>query len=70
MLWLGQRILMSYIKFIVINIVQEHIDTAKVVGGNVDFLPEEALTNSVFSKYFRSFQQQRTATAKPDRIPC
>ena len=42
MLGRNQRILVGDIEFIKINIVQEHIATAQVVGRQVDFLTEEA----------------------------
>ncbi len=38
MLWINKRIFVSNIKFIVINIVQKHIDTAKVICSYIDFL--------------------------------
>lgn len=31
------------VKFIVPDIVEEHVNTAKVIGGNIDFLSEESL---------------------------
>ena len=63
MLGRNQRILMRNIEFIKINIVQEHIDTAQVVGRQVDFLPEEALTDILFAQNLRRFQQQGAGAA-------
>ncbi len=42
MLGRNQRIFVGDVELIKINIVQEHIDTAQVVGRQVDFLTEEA----------------------------
>ena len=56
MLRLSECIFVSDIEFIVINIVQKHIDTAEIVCGNVALLPEKALTHLVFSKNFGGFQ--------------
>ena len=58
MLRLNEGIFVGDIEFIVINIVQEHIDTAEVVCSDIYFLPEKALTHLVFSKNFGGFQQQ------------
>ena len=55
MLGRNQRILMRNIEFVKINIVQEHIDTAQVVGRQVDFLPEEALPDVLFAQNLRRF---------------
>ncbi len=41
-----------------INIVQEHIDTAQVVGRQVDFLTEEALPDILFAQNLSRLQQQ------------
>ena len=68
MLRLSECIFVSNIEFVVIYIVQEHIDAAEVVCCNVDLLPEKALTHLVFSKNFGGFQQQRTRTT--GRIYC
>ena len=38
---------MGDVELLVIDIVQEHVDAAKVVGGEVDFLAKEALAHIV-----------------------
>ena len=43
--------------------MQEHIDTAEVVGGKVNLLTIETLTNIVLAEYLCRFEQQRTRTA-------
>ena len=45
------------------NIMQEHIDAAKVVGGQVDFLAIEAPLNIVLAQHLFHLQQQRAGTA-------
>jgi hypothetical protein len=55
---IGQRVAVSDVEFIVINVVQEHIDAAQVVGGDVDLLPKKALAYIVLAKNLRKFQQQ------------
>ncbi len=63
MLGRNQRIFVGDVELIKINIVQEHIDTAQVVGRQVDFLSEEALTDILFAQNLRRFQQQRAGAA-------
>ena len=46
-----------------INIVQEHIDTAQVVGRQVDFLTEEALPDILFAQNLSRLQQQGAGAA-------
>ena len=55
---IGQCILTGNIKFIKSNIMQEHIDSAKVVGGNVDFLTIETLRTVSFPKIFADFSSR------------
>ena len=43
--------------------MQEHVDTAKIVGRNIDLLPIESLTHILLAEHFGEFQQQRTAAA-------
>ena len=58
-----QRIAQCNIELFVVDIVQEHVDAAKIVGGNIDLLPIESLTHILFAEHFGEFQQQRTAAA-------
>jgi hypothetical protein len=44
-----ERIAVPNVKFIIVNIMQKHINTAKVIGRDVDFLTEEALPDVVFA---------------------
>ena len=63
MLRMQQSIPVGNIKLIIANIMQEHIDTAKVVRGQVEFLAKETLTDIPFTEDFCRFQKQRTRTA-------
>ena len=63
MLWREKCILAGDIKLVVVNVVQEHIDTAEVVGGKVNLLTIETLTHIVLAEYLCRFEQQRTRTA-------
>jgi len=46
---INQRITVADIKPVVINIMQKHIYSAKVVCCDVDFLPKETLANIFFT---------------------
>jgi len=48
----GQRVAMFDIELVVIDVVQEHIDPAEVVGGDIDFLAKEALAHVLLAQYF------------------
>ena len=63
MLGRNQRIFVGDVELIKINIVQEHIDTAQVVGRQVDFLTEEALTHILLAQNLSRLQQQRAGAA-------
>src|SRR5699024_2760499 len=60
------------IEFVVINVMQKHIHTSKIVGGVVNLLSEETLFNNMCIKLFFGLQQQRTRTASRivDFIDC
>lgn len=58
-----QRILPHDVKFVKVNIVQEHIDAAEVVGGQVDLLPEKAPLDIVLAQHLFHLQQQRAGAA-------
>ena len=52
-----QRIAQCNIELFVVDIVQEHVDAAKIVGGNIDLLPIESLTHILLAEHFGEFQQ-------------
>ena len=62
-LWREKCILAGDIELVVVYVVQEHIDTAEVIGGKVNLLTIETLTNIVLAEYLCRFQEQRTRTA-------
>ena len=58
MLRTEQCIFTSYIKFIKSHIMQKHIDTAQVVGCNINLLSIKSITNSILAKNLLSLQKQ------------
>ena len=69
MLGADQRVAVGDVKFVVVNIMQEHVDTAEVVGRNIDLLPIKALPDVAGAENFRRFQKQRTGTAGGVYVP-
>ena len=63
MLGTEQGILPHDAKLVKLNIMQKHIDPAKIVGGQVDFLAIEAPLNIVLAQHLFHLQQQRAGTA-------
>ena len=62
--WGGdQRIAVGDVKFIVVNVVEEHIDAAEVVGSDIDLLPVKALPDVARAQNLSRLQKQRTGTA-------
>lgn len=59
----GQRVAQFDVEFVVIDVVQKHIHAGEVVGGVVDFLPEEAFFDDVFVKLFFRLQEQAARAA-------
>ena len=43
--------------------MQEHVNTAEVIGRNIDFLTIEAVTDSIPAQKLSTFQQQRAGAA-------
>lgn len=62
MLRVGQRILTGNIELIKPDIVQEHVDTAQVIGRNVNFLSIKAVAHRAMPQHLYCFEQQRTGT--------
>ena len=58
-----QRIAVGDVKFVVVNIMQEHVDAAEVVGRDIDLLPIKSLPDIAEAEDLRCFQKQRTGTA-------
>ena len=53
---------MGDVKFVWLDVVQELVDAAEVVGGDVDFLAEKALAHILLAENFRRFEQERAGT--------
>lgn len=63
MLGADERVLIGNIELVVANIMEEHIDAAEVIGGQVNLLPKEALPDILFTENSCRFEKQRTGTA-------
>ena len=63
MVWLEQRVAIVDVKLIVVDVVEEHIDAAEVVGGDVQLLSEESLFHIVGTEYLGEFKQQGAGAA-------
>ena len=59
----SQGVLAGNIEFVKINVMQKHIDTAKVVCGYIYLLPVKALLNFIVSEHLFRLKQQRARTA-------
>ena len=58
-----QRILPHDVEFIKLDVMQEHIDAAEVVGGQVDLLPEKPPLDVILAQHLFHLQQQRAGAA-------
>ena len=63
MIGFEQRVAIAYVEIGIIDVVQKHIDAAKVVGGDIQLLTEETFLHIVLAENLGKFQQQRTRTA-------
>ena len=57
MLRCDQRIITGNVKLIKANIMQKHIDTAKIVSRDIDFLPVKAISDGISAQSFFCFQK-------------
>ena len=55
---------MGNLEFFEIDVMQEHVDSAQIVGGQINLLPEKSLANLVTAENLGEFQKQRTRTAR------
>ena len=53
----GEGVAVGNIKMVVVNVMQEHIDTAEVVGGEVDLLPIKTDAHIFFAENLGKFKQ-------------
>ena len=63
MLRIGERILAGNIKLIKAYLMQEHVNTAEVIGRNIDFLTIEAVADSIPAQKLSTFEQQGAGAA-------
>ena len=68
MLGSGEGVLAGDVEFVKADVVEEHIDSAQVVGGDIDFLPIEAVAHPLMPQHLHRFQQQRAGAA--GRVCC
>jgi hypothetical protein len=52
------------VELLEVDVVQEHVDAAQVVGRQVDLLTEEALPHVVLAEHLGELQQQRTRATR------
>ena len=57
-----ESIPVSYIKLLIVYVVEKHIDTTEIVGGDIYLLSEESLTDIFFSENFCELQEERSRT--------
>src|SRR5699024_6416148 len=62
--WIRQSIAEGNIVICIVDIVQKHINSRQVVGGQVDFLAKVAITDSTLTEHLLEFQEQRS---RPNR---
>ena len=56
-------ILACDVELVKADVVEEHIDAAQVVGGDVDLLAEKAVAHPVVTQYLHRLQQQGAGAA-------
>ena len=59
-----QGVAVGNVELLVVDVVQEHVDPAQVVGGQVDLLAKEPLTHVFLAQHLGELQQQRTRAAR------
>ena len=64
MLRLGECVAEGDVELVVADIVKEHVDTAQVVGGDIDLLPEEAFPHVFRTKYLGELQKKGAGAAR------
>jgi hypothetical protein len=58
------------VELVIINIVQEHIDTAEVVSGDVDLLAEKAQPHVLLAEYLGKLQAAGSRNRRQGHRPC
>ena len=62
-LWAEEGVAKGDVKLVVVDGVEKHVHARQVVGGVIDFLPEEAFFDEMIVKLLLSLEQERTAAA-------
>ena len=63
-LGIDQRVTVGNVEMVVVHIVQEHVDAAQVVRGQVLLLAEKPLPDFILAQHLDRLQQQGTRTAR------
>ena len=63
-LWIDQRVTVGNVEMVVVHIVQEHVNAAQVVRGQVLLLAEKPLPDLILAQHLDGLQQQGTGTAR------
>ncbi|MBT9169354.1 MAG: hypothetical protein DDT19_02713 [Syntrophomonadaceae bacterium] len=58
MQWTRERIAKANIKLVVVDVMEEHINAAEVISGDVDLLPIEAQPDIFLAEYLRKIEQK------------
>lgn len=59
----GEGVPVGNVKLVIVNVVEEHVDPAEVVGGQVDLLAKETLAHHIPAQDLGSLQQQGAGPA-------
>ena len=55
---------MGDIKLLIVDVVEEHVDPAKVVVGKINLLSEESLSDLLLVEYLGKLEEKRPGTAR------
>ena len=62
-LGIGQSVLAGDVELVKADVVEEHVDAAQVVGGDIDLLAVEATADGIAAQHLHRLQQQRAGAA-------
>ena len=68
-LGIGQSVLAGDVELVKADVVEEHVDAAQVVGGDIDLLAVEAVADGVTAQHFHRLQQQRAGATGGVDVP-
>lgn len=55
---IGQCVTVADIELVVVDVMQEHVDPAKIVGSDVDFLPKETLPHILLTQHLGGLEEE------------